>query len=219
MVVRCTSGPFARCVTRGQWGWRFAIPSDQPVRCNTGRCCWCTGPPGKCHKGLHVDNLHRRATLRVAWWGNGLMGMATLGSEIANLEAHSNNLALGGWGWGWCPPPPKKIGPNFLLGLWPIKKFLWRLWRQLLLDQIFFEPLKPQHHRGEGGREGLDPPTHPDPLQKVPWLGSLLLVTTSAGCPCATPPLRKSAAEFGRFRRFVGFLNFTDLFCRFVGFL
>ena len=30
------------------------------------------------------------------------------------------------------PPPPQKIGPNFLPGLRPIKKFLWRLWRQLL---------------------------------------------------------------------------------------
>ena len=35
----------------------------------------------------------------------------------------------------------------------------------------------------------------------------------------ATPPRPKLAAEFGRFRRFVGFLNSADLFCRFVGFL
>ena len=33
------------------------------------------------------------------------------------------------------------------------------------------------------------------------------------------PPPPKSAAEFGRPRRFVGFLNFADLFCRFFGFL
>ena len=39
------------------------------------------------------------------------------------------------------------------------------------------------------------------------------------GHPTSNPPPPKSAAEFGRPRRCVGFLNFADLFCRFFGFL
>ena len=40
-----------------------------------------------------------------------------------------------GGGGGAIPPnltQPSKVGPNFLLGLRPIKKFLWRFWHQLV---------------------------------------------------------------------------------------
>ena len=58
------------------------------------------------------------------------------------LGQTQGSSALGTTGGGGAPPPPntwihppippENVGPYFPLGLWPIKNFLWCLWRQLV---------------------------------------------------------------------------------------
>ena len=86
------------------------------------------------------------STSREWIWQTGLTAMKTVDcGQAGALEADcgeaklthcgprglfNNSAPLGGEGSHTTHPPPgpapQKFGPNFLLGLWPIKIFLWR---------------------------------------------------------------------------------------------
>ena len=98
------------------------------------------------------------------------------------------------WGGRGRPPGPEKIGPNFLTGVWPIKKFSGAFGVNRFRSKIFFGASKNSAPPERGGGGGLGAPPPPPPPKRSPGMwsrrfqrisgrgrsGTLLLAVTEA---------------------------------------